>query len=112
MDAKGNNITLQVLIDIRDEIRGTNRRVDGLTQRVDGLNDRVDGLQLKVHEMREDLSQRIAHSEIRVATAITELAGSVNDMKTMLVDRLDLRDRVAQCERDIDELKRQRPATP
>jgi predicted nucleic acid-binding Zn-ribbon protein len=100
MDTK-DDITLNVLIDIREEIRETNRRVDKLTGRVDNLEVHVDA-------GFEKLGQRITHSEIRVATAITELAGSVNDVKTMLGNQLDLRDRVARCENDIAELKRQR----
>ncbi len=101
MDPK-DDITVKVLIEIRDGIRETNRRVDE-------TNRRVDGLQEVLRESVNDLGQRITHSEIRVATAVTELAGSVNDVKTMLRDQLDLRDRVARCERDIEELKRQRP---
>ena len=94
MDSK-DDITLQVLIDIREEIRGTNKRVDGLQEEVKQTNQRID-----------NLGQRVTHSEIRVATAITDLHGSINDVKTMLGEQLDLRDRVASCERDIAELKR------
>jgi hypothetical protein len=47
----------------------------------------------------------VVESEIRVATTLTAVAGSVNDVKTMLGGQLDLRDRVANCERDIAELK-------
>ena len=98
MDSK-DDVTLQVLIDIREEIRGTNKRVDGLQEEVKQTNQRIDNL-------RGELSQRITHSEIRVATAITDLHGSINDVKTMLGEQLELRDRVANCERDIAELKR------
>lgn len=86
------DLTLQVLIEIRDELKKTNQRVDELGEKVD-------------HNF-EIQNARITESELRVATAITALAGAVIDVKTLLTDRLDLRDRVEQCERDIDELKR------
>ena len=109
MDTK-DDVTLQVLIDIRDEIRATNNRLDGTNQRVDGLNQRVDGLEVRMREqievLREEVGQRIAHSEIRLATAITDVHGTMIDVKTMLGAQLDLRERVVACERDIAELKR------
>jgi hypothetical protein len=95
------DMTVHVLIEIRDEIRKTNKRVDVLTARVDHLSEKVDS-------NFEVQNAHITESEIRVATAIVDLAGTVNDIKTILVDRLDLRDRVERCERDIDELKRAR----
>ena len=95
------DMTVHVLIEIRDELRKTNKRVDHLTERVDqnfeALSTRIDAT-----------SARVVESEMRVATAIVDLAGTVNDIKTLLVERLDLRDRVERCERDIDELKRAR----
>jgi predicted nucleic acid-binding Zn-ribbon protein len=103
MDSK--DVTLQVLVDIRDEIRGTNKRVDELKERVDHLEENVTR-EIKETNVRIDrLTDRVVASEIRVASALTEVVGSMNDVKSMLSERLDLRDRVANCERDIAELK-------
>ena len=62
-----------------------------LTERIDGRIDRLEA--------------RLVESEIRTATAINGLAGTLHDVRDMLVDRLDLRDRVSRCERDIGEIK-------
>lgn len=104
------DLTIHVLREIRDEIRGTNSRVDSLTAGVDHLethlSERIDQTNVRI----DRLTERVVESEIRTATAITGLAGTLDDVRDLLKDRLDLRDRVERCERDIDELKRaQRP---
>ena len=108
MDSK-DDITTQILVDIHDEIRGTNKRLDETNKRLDDtkteLSNRIDELGNHLGSRIDETNQRIVHSEIRLATAVTELAGSVNDVKTMLRGQLDLRDRVAKCEADIAELK-------
>ncbi|MBA3540262.1 MAG: hypothetical protein H0T79_11600 [Deltaproteobacteria bacterium] len=93
------DLTLRVLIEIRDEIRSTNARVDQTNARLDLTNQRLENV-------RDELGRRIVESEIRTATAIGDLASAVRDVHGLLSDRLDLRDRVERCERDIDELKR------
>jgi hypothetical protein len=44
--------------------------------------------------------------DLRIATALFEVNGTMTDVKQLLYKQLDLRDRVARCEHDIDELKR------
>ena len=89
------DITLKVLIEIRDELRSHSNRIDQTNARLDVTNVRL-----------EQVGQRIVESELRTATAITELAGTVQGVRGLLEKRLDLRDRVEQCEREIAELKR------
>lgn len=79
------DVTIEILKDIRDEVRQT--RTD--------LSERIDGL-----------SRRVVESEIRTATAITDLAGAVNQMTGVLRASHDLRPRVERCEQDIAELKK------
>jgi predicted nucleic acid-binding Zn-ribbon protein len=100
------DLTLHVLIEIRDEIRGTNARVDRLEARVDRLESAMTLSGEQVHGALGQLARRVTEAELRTATVISELAGSVRDLHTLLRDRLDLRDRVDRCERDIDDLKR------
>ncbi len=96
---ESDDLTIRVLIEIRDEIRSTNQRVDRTNERVDRLSEQLTG-------RIDDLGVRMVESELRTSTAITELHGTMRNVHTLLVDRLDLRDRVERCERDIDELKR------
>ena len=94
------DLTIQILQGIRDEIRETRTE----------LSERIDETNVRLHEMRTELSRRIVESEIRTATAITDLAGSVQDMTTVLRAQHDLRPRLERCEREIAELKqRSRP---
>jgi hypothetical protein len=84
MDPMATEVTIQILKSIRDEVKQTNARLDTL---------------------RNELSQRIVESELRTATAITELAGTVREMTSVLRQQSDLRPRVEKCEEQIRELK-------
>lgn len=92
------NLTVRVLKEIRDEVRRTNEQLGATNQRIDATNERLEA-------MHAGLSQRIVESELRTATAITELAATVRDMTSVLRAQNDLRPRVDRCERDIAELK-------
>lgn len=106
---KSDDLTVQILTDIRDEIRTT--RTD-LGQRIDQTNVRLDsvreelGHRIDQTNVRIDQTNvRITESEIRTSTALHELNGTMRDVHGLLKDRLDLRDRVDRCERDIEQLK-------
>jgi len=90
------NLTLRALREIRDEVRRTNERLDTTNERLDA--------------MHAGLSQRIVESELRTATALTELAVTVREMTSVLRAQNDLRPRVDQCERDIAELRARLPS--
>jgi predicted nucleic acid-binding Zn-ribbon protein len=92
------SMTVRILKEIRDEVRRTNERLDATNERLDATNERLEA-------MHAGLSQRIVESELRTATAITELAATVRDMTSVLRTQNDLRPRVDRCERDIAELK-------
>lgn len=100
------DVTLKVLIDIRDAVRATNERVDQTNARVDRLTDRVEKLETNVVVGLDDVRRSVVASEARTATAIHELGDTLRSVHTLLKDRLDLRDRVERCEHDIEELKR------
>jgi chromosome segregation ATPase len=85
------DLTVTILREIRDEIRETNRRLEETQQHLD--------------QTKDELGRHIVESEIRTATAITSLAGAIQDVKSLLQERLDLRDRVARCELDIEQIK-------
>lgn len=92
------DLTVQILREIRDAVRETNVRVDQ-------TNVRLEETRSMMEEKFDILAQRIVESEIRTATAITGLGGALDQVKNLLMDRLDLRDRVDRCERDISLLK-------
>jgi hypothetical protein len=63
MSMAGSDITVEILKEIRDEIRGTNARVDATNGRLDTTNGRLD-------TMEHVLSQRLG----AVETALLDLA--------------------------------------
>ena len=92
------DLTVQILQSIRDEVRQTNARLDQTNARLGQTNSGIETL-------REELSRRIVESELRTATAIVELAGSVREMTGVLRASADLRPRVEKCEKDISDLR-------
>jgi hypothetical protein len=96
------DITIEILTDIRDGVRRTNARLDEVNERIDGTNARLESV-------RDTLSRRIVEAEIRSAMALAQLVGTVGDLTLLLRAEHDLRPRVEQCERDIDDLRRRLP---
>ena len=103
MTVDNSDITIEILKGIRDEIRETNQRVDHMENRLDG---RMDELGTRLDTRIDTLTRRVTESEIRTATALAEANGTMREVRDLLRDRFDLRDRVERCERDIEELKR------
>ncbi len=104
------DLTLAILIEIRDEIRSTNHRVDQTNVRLDDLRGELrTGLGGVRGELRTGLGGvrgELRESELRMATRVTEQTAAARDLYTMLTTQLELRDRVTQCEHDIDDLKK------
>jgi hypothetical protein len=46
----GADITVEILKEIRDEIRGTNQRLDATNQRLDATNQRLDGVEVTMNK--------------------------------------------------------------
>jgi hypothetical protein len=96
------DITVEIMKSIRDEAKQTNGRLEEMREE---LSTRIEETNSRLLEMREELSTRIVHSEIRTATAITELAGTVREMTAVVRTSLELRPRVERCEDDIRDLQ-------
>ena len=99
MSVEATALTIEILKEIRDEIRQTNGRVDETNGRLDVTNARLD-------DLRDELGRRIVESETRTATAITDLAGTFREVEALLRRNTDLRPRVERCEAEIRELRR------
>jgi hypothetical protein len=92
------DLTLDVLKSIRDEAKKTNERLATMDGRLIAVESGIKGLE-----------RRLVESEMRTATALTDLAGTVRELTTMLRGQHDLRPRVEQCERDILFIKERLP---
>jgi predicted nucleic acid-binding Zn-ribbon protein len=100
------DLTVRILSDIRDAVRQTNTRLDETNTRLDEtkleFSARIDATNASVGE----LSRRVVESEVRTATAITELHGTLRDVATMLREQHDLRPRLERREQQIAALER------
>ena len=95
------DLTIEILKDIRGEVRQTNARLDQTNARLDQTNARLELTNERVESGFADVSRRIVESEIRTSTAIADLAGTVREMTSVLRTQHDLRPRVERCEHDI-----------
>jgi methyl-accepting chemotaxis protein len=103
------DLTTQVLIDIRDELRGTNTRLDQTNARIDQTNARLERTNASIEETNATLHsviERQTESEIRVATelvgvrhAVDRLTDLIRTDRSLRGDVDDLKTRVASLER-------------
>jgi chromosome segregation ATPase len=107
------NLTLEVLKQIRDEGKRTGERIDQTNSRLDQTNSRINETNVRLESLRDDLGRRIVESELRTATAITDLSGSAGtrraELITVIKEDRDLRGRMERAEKDIAALKQRLP---
>jgi chromosome segregation ATPase len=82
--------TIEVLKGIREELRGTNARLDATNVRLDTTNVRL-----------ERVERRQADTEVRLATELAAVVGAVHEVRDLLREDRQLRDRVADHERRL-----------
>ncbi len=96
------SLSTKILIEIRDEIKASNQRIDATNQRLDATNQRLD-----VTIDRLDLvARRQTESEVRLATELVAVTDAVNRLtqafrsdKALEGDVADLKRRVGKLER-------------
>jgi hypothetical protein len=102
--------------DLSGRIDQTNGRLHQINANLDGrieqTNIRIDQTNAGLAALREELSRRVVESGIRTATAITDLAGIVRDIATLLRAEHDPRPGLERCENDIAELQRRLAVPP
>ncbi len=105
------DLTSEILRSIRDEVRGTNARIDETNTRIDETNTRIDETNTRIDETNTRLDGTIARldriergqteSEIRTSTALIDLAGAVREVRDLLREDLGLSARVDDHEQRI-----------
>jgi chromosome segregation ATPase len=106
-----NEITLRVLIEIRDSVRATNERVDETNRQLGDTNRRLEAGFAEVRKefaaVRTEFRDELRDYGIRQATWQLEQTAATRNLCQLLQDRFELRDRVERCEADIATLKAQ-----
>ncbi|HTQ43714.1 MAG TPA: hypothetical protein VMI75_13220 [Polyangiaceae bacterium] len=93
------DITVEILKDIRDEVRLT--RSD-LSARIDGTNSRLDETNVRLDRM----DQRLTATEIHIATELVAVAGALREVRDDLRQDRALRAQVDDHERRIAAMER------
>jgi chromosome segregation ATPase len=86
-------VTVQILTEIRDEIRGTNSRLDQTNVRIDHLETSLGG-------RIDETNRRIDETNTRVDKLETSLCGKLDKLETSLCGKID------ETNRRIDETNR------
>ena len=89
------DITVEILKDIRDEIRGINTRLDGTNTRLDGVTERLDGVTERLDLVETTLldlasqhgflvryTRTIAERESRLEPRVNALEGRVEKLES------------------------------
>lgn len=104
------DITVEILKDIRGETRETNEQIRMLrlevNERLDHVNERLDDTNDGLEQLRQEMIKRDVALETRQATRVVAQTSATRDLYEKIIGQQELRDRVEQCERDIAELKR------
>ena len=111
------NEQVEILKLIWVEMKALNQRIDGVSQRVDGVRSELvtvrTDLKAEIAAVRVELKadmdvvrRRMTDTEIRLASAVTDLAGETRSLSSLIrewrdehrADRADLRERVKRIE--------------
>ena len=106
------DITIEILRSIRDEVRGMRGEMSGIRGEMSGIRGEVRGNRKELVRLGtrvDEMGRHIVASELRTATAISDLAGTVNELTVVLREQADLRPRVEKNEHDIAALKQRVP---
>jgi predicted nucleic acid-binding Zn-ribbon protein len=87
----------------------TNARISETNARLDQTNARLDAVRTEIRDEIDGLRRRMVESEVRLATATTQLAGDVQVLSGLIrewreehrADRAELRVRVARIEEHV-----------
>ena len=109
------DLTTRVLIEIRDEVRRTNERLDQTNRRLDGTNERLmqmgDRLDARLDQTNGRLAaleRRQTETEIRLATELVAVTHAVNGVRDLLRDNLQLHPRLDDHEQRLTALENER----
>jgi len=99
------DVTIEILKVIRDDVKRIRDEAKQTNARLDQTNARLDQTNARIDSMHDGLSRRIVESEVRTATAITDLSLTMREMTDVLRAQHDVRPRLDRCEHDITALK-------
>lgn len=89
------DLTVRVLIEIRDQIGGMREEIGGMREEIGGMRGEI-----------VETNKRVDAMDRHLATEIVAMKSVLTDVANVMKGRRKLEARVDRCEREIDELKR------
>jgi chromosome segregation ATPase len=83
----GDDITIEILKEIRAELRGVNQRMDGMDKRFDGIDERFDGMNQRFDTLEERIdltSQRLDITNERLGVVESTLLTLARRQRTAI----------------------------
>src|SRR5512139_1202970 len=109
------DLTIEVLKEIRNEVRATNQRLDQTIGQLGRTNERLDQTVERLDQTVERLDQTVerldrlerrqVETEVRLATELTSVVGAIRDLKDAVLADRDLRRDIADHESRIRRLE-------
>lgn len=93
------SLTVSILREIRDQIATTNTRREAHIVAQNETNARLE-------TAHATLARRLVESEVRLGTEFVAVAVALGDVKTLLRERLDDRDRITDIDRRVTVLEK------
>jgi hypothetical protein len=88
------DLTIEILKGIREELRGTNARIDGTNERLDrGIDES--------NQRFGHLERTQTETEVRLATELAAVTGAVHEVRDLLREDRQLKQRVDDHERRL-----------
>lgn len=100
-----NDLTVEILREIRDEIRSTNTRLDTTNTRLDTTNARLEATADRLDARLERLERQHVSAELHIATELVAVAAVMGEIRDGLTRDRDLRGAVADHEARIRRLE-------
>ena len=98
----GSDLTIEILKEIRRDVRDNSKRLDGIDKRLDGIDKRLDGIdkRLEVLDERLDLTiQRLDITNERLDVVESTLLTLARQQRIFMKHSTDLEGRVAKIEK-------------
>ncbi len=94
-------LSIEILKVIRDEVRGTNGRLEVLRVDLDNLRTDLSTRIDLTNDRLDHLARRQTETEVRLSTELVAVAGAVHEVRDLLREDRALRERVEDHERRL-----------
>jgi tetrahydromethanopterin S-methyltransferase subunit G len=99
------DLTIEILKNIRDEVRATHGRFDQMDRRIDQTNERIDAVRAELRADISALRDQQVRTEVHLATELVANTAALRALRDDLKD-IGVRTRLEDHERRLDALEK------